>query len=173
MMDIQYLLIQDLSAYQEQLIELLANCVADGASLGFLPTEPKVHYAQYWSAVAVQLSQQNTFLWLAMQQGNIVGTVQLVRATKANALHRAEIEKLMVDPEFRQRGIAYQLLELAEQQAKHLGLRLLILDTRTGDVSEKLYLKFGFEKVGCIPQFALSHNGNLDATTLFYKLLKN
>ena len=97
--------------------------------------------------------------------------MQLVRATKANALHRAEIEKLMVHPDFRQQGIAMQLLILAEQKARELNLKLLLLDTRTGDVSEQLYIKSGFERAGHIPQFALSHNGVLNATTLFYKLL--
>ncbi|PWF33327.1 GNAT family N-acetyltransferase, partial [Yersinia pestis] len=77
-------------------------------------------------------------------------TVQLVRATKANALHRAEIEKLMVHPKARQQGIAFTLLELVEQYAKQIGLSLLVLDTRTGDVSEQLYRKFGFEYAGLI-----------------------
>ena len=97
--------------------------------------------------------------------------MQLVRATKANALHRAGIEKLMLHQKVRQQGIAHQLLTLAEDKAKHLNLKLLVLDTRTGDASEKLYEKFNFIKAGIIPQFALSNTGTIDSTTLFYKLL--
>ncbi|UIJ76785.1 hypothetical protein [Acinetobacter sp. SH20PTE14] len=48
-----------------------------------------------------------------------------------------------------------------------MNLKLLVLDTRTGDVSEKLYEKFNFIKAGIIPQFALSHTGTIDSTTLF------
>ena len=77
----------------------------------------------------------------------------------------------MVHPEYRQQGIAFQLLCTAEAQAKSLGLKLLVLDTRQGDVSEKLYLKYGFQPAGTIPQFALSHTGKLAATALFYKLI--
>ena len=171
MSEIKYLNIQDLKDEQAQLCELLAQCVQDGASLGFLTKESKSHYDEYWSAVAKDIQKHKTFLWAALQSGEIVGTVQLVRATKANALHRAEIEKLMVHPKVRQRVIAHQLLTLAEDKTKHLNLKLLVLDTRTGDVSEKLYEKFNFIKAGIIPQFALSHTGTIDSTTLFYKLL--
>ena len=55
----------------------------------FLAKESKSHYDEYWSAVTKDIQKHKTFLWAALQSGEIVGTVQLVRATKANALHRA------------------------------------------------------------------------------------
>lgn len=171
MPNLEYKAVGSLQAYGKGLTALLKRCIDDGASLGFLPTEPVAHFQDYWNDVAENLAKQQTFLWLVLAEDQVVGTVQLVRATKANALHRAEIEKLMVHPDFRQQGIAMQLLILAEQKARALNLKLLLLNTRTGDVSEQLYIKSGFERVGHIPQFALSHNGVLNATTLFYKLL--
>jgi acetyltransferase len=171
MIKLEYREIGLIQNYEKQLTALLKICVDDGASLGFLPSESIERFHDYWMDVAEKIVKQQTFLWLVLAEDQVVGTVQLVRATKANALHRAEIEKLMVHPDFRQKGIAMQLLILAEQKARELNLQLLVLDTRTGDVSEQLYIKSGFERVGHIPQFALSHNGVLNATTLFYKLL--
>ena len=171
MTTIMYQQLTKIKNHQSELTHLLKRCVDDGASLGFLPQEPIEQIEQYWQRVNQDVEQQQTFLWIAIQDGRLIGTVQLVRATKANARHRAEIEKLMVHPDARQQGIAYKLLELAEQQAKALGLKLLILDTRSGDVSEKLYLKYGFQHVGVVPQFALSHTGERNATSIFYKLV--
>ena len=61
--------------------------------------------------------------------------MQLVRATKANALHRAGIEKLMLHQKVRQQGIAHQLLTLAEDKAKHSYL------IRVQAMSLKSYMK--------------------------------
>ncbi|MBU3085020.1 AMP-binding protein [Acinetobacter seifertii] len=41
--------------------------------------------------------------------------------------------------------------------------------SREGDVSELLYRKIGFTRVGVIPGFALSSNGNYDGTAIYYK----
>ena len=171
MTTITYQQLTKIENHQSELTHLLKRCADDGASLGFLPQEPVEQIQQYWQRVNEDVEQKQTFLWIAIQDGRLIGTVQLVRATKANARHRAEIEKLMVHPDARQQGTAYKLLELAEQQAKTLGLKLLVLDTRSGDVSEQLYIKFGFKPAGQIPKFAMSATGQLDATSLFYKLL--
>ncbi len=58
-----------------------------------------------------------------------------------------------------------------EDFSKEKGLRLLVLDTCEGDVSELLYSKIGFVRVGVIPSFALSSNGNYDGTAIYYKRL--
>ncbi len=65
--------------------------------------------------------------------------------------------------------MALLLLNEIEKCAREKGLRLLVLDTREGDVSELLYSKIGFFRVGVIPSFALSSNGNYDGTAIYYK----
>ncbi|WP_180155938.1 hypothetical protein [Acinetobacter sp. YH12045] len=62
MSEIQYLNLQDLKDEQAQLCELLAQCVQDGASLGFLTKESKLPYDEYWSAVAKDIQKHKTFL---------------------------------------------------------------------------------------------------------------
>ena len=73
-------------------------------------------------------------------------------------------------PAARQRGIARQLMKLAEQHAWDKGITLLVLDTRSGDVASKLYLSLGWQIAGEIPAYAESTEGELDATTDVYKL---
>jgi acetyltransferase len=58
------------------------------------------------------------------------------------------------------------------ERAAHDARRtLLVLDTRQGDPSERLYQKCGYTRAGVIPRYARNGDGGLDATVLYYKLL--
>ncbi|WP_028560554.1 GNAT family N-acetyltransferase [Paenibacillus pinihumi] len=151
----------------EQLSRLLIHVVEDGASVGFLPPLSREEAEGYWQQVIADDVQ----LWAAIQGECIIGTVQLHLAMKANALHRAEIAKLMVDPSSRRGGIGRKLMHTAEQAAFCEGRSLLVLDTRSGDPSNLLYRSIGYIEAGHIPHYARSANGELDGTTLYYKLL--
>lgn len=146
---------------------MLVSVVRDGASIGFLSPLEKGEAESYWR----QVPQEGVVLWIAQCDGKIAGSVQLHLALKPNALHRAEIGKLMVDPGFRRRGIAKQLMKVAEAKAKELGRSLLILDTREGDPSNLLYRQLGYNEAGSIPRFAKSSDGKLDGTVIYYKEL--
>ena len=71
------------------------------------------------------------------------------------AAARAEIAKLMVHPRARGRGLAKRLMATAEQAARDLGRRLLVLDTVEGGVADGLYRRLGWTEAGRIPDFAL------------------
>ena len=47
-----------------------------------------------------------------------------------------------------------------------------MLDTREGDPSNKLYKSLDYQEVGTIPGYAISPNGKLDATVIYYKTFK-
>ncbi|KJD44339.1 GNAT family N-acetyltransferase [Paenibacillus terrae] len=154
-------------ALTDTLTRLLIDVVADGASIGFLPPLAYQEAAAYWNSVL----QDGVVLWIAEKDGVPVGTVQLHLATKANAAHRAEIAKLMVDPSGRRLGIARQLMQAAEEEALRQSRTLLVLDTRVGDPSNKLYESIGFVEAGVIPGYAQSADGHLHATRFYYKPL--
>lgn len=162
---------QDINDYLDRLSLLLQNGVNDGASIGFIAPLHEQDAKNYWQAVQGSIKEGNTYLLIALINDNVVGSVQLAVNQKPNGKHRAEIEKLMVSSDYRQRGIASMLMSEIEILSKQLGLRLLILDTREGDKAEQLYNKLGYVKVGIIPEFALSSEGTYDGTVLFYKLI--
>lgn len=171
MKNIEILEINEIGAYEKGLSLLLEDSVNNGASIGFLAPVEKNEVLDYWREVSNKLEHGNSRLWIAIQQGKIVGSVQLSLVSKKNGVHRAEVEKLMVLTSARKQGIATLLLNELENFSKEKGLRLLVLDTREGDVSELLYTKIGFVRVGVIPSFALSSNGNYDGTAIYYKRL--
>ncbi|ENV93078.1 hypothetical protein F937_02477 [Acinetobacter calcoaceticus ANC 3680] len=171
MKNIEILEIKKIADYEEGLSLLLEDSINSGASIGFLAPIEKNEVLNYWREVKNKLAHGNSRLWIAIQEGKIVGSVQLSLVSKKNGVHRAEVEKLMVLTSTRKQGIATLLLNELENFSRKNGLRLLVLDTREGDVSELLYSKIGFIRVGVIPSFALSSNGNYDGTVIYYKKL--
>ena len=149
------------------LARLLIDVVADGASVGFLPPLTAAEAERYWAGVM----DGSTVLWVARHGGDVVGTVQLQLCGRANGEHRAEIAKLMVHPRAQRQGIGRRLMEAAEERARKEGRSLLVLDTRAGDPSNRLYRALGYTEAGSIPQYARSADGSFDATVIYYKLL--
>jgi acetyltransferase len=170
MIIIEQLTLDQADATLTELIELLQDSVASGASIGFLPPLAIDQARDYWAGVIADMAR-GALLLVARLDETIVGTVQLALAQKQNARHRAEVQKLMVHTRARRQGIGRALLAAADDAARQDGRTLLVLDTRVGDPSELLYLKHGYTRVGAIPEYARSANGELHATAIFYKLL--
>ena len=152
----------------EQLTDILVAVTADGASVGYLPPLDPADAREYWAGVV----RPGNILLIAERDGRIVGTAQLEMAMKLNGSHRAEVNKVLVDPSCQRQGIGRRLLEALEDVARREGRILLHLDTREGDGSNDLYRRVGFTEAGRIPQWARSAAGTLDATVFYYKVLE-
>ncbi|WP_423798540.1 GNAT family N-acetyltransferase [Neobacillus sp. SAB-20_R2A] len=150
-----------------ELSALLIQVVEDGASIGFLPPLEENVARKYWESVL----NPEVILFVAKINNIIAGSVQLHLCSKQNGKHRAEIAKLMTHPHYRRNGIGRLLMEKAHETAKQMGRTLIVLDTREGDPSNRLYTSFGYIQAGRIPKYALSENGNLDATIIYYKMI--
>ncbi|MTH52906.1 GNAT family N-acetyltransferase [Bacillus mangrovi] len=154
--------------YEASLSRLLKATVNEGAAIGFLPPMGTEEAASYWRALP---SGQNVILFAVMADGEAAGSVQLHLADKQNGLHRAEIAKLMTHPQHRRKGIGRLLMNKAEERAREEGRSLLVLDTREGDPSNRLYQSLGYKEAGRIPNYAKSADGTLHATVIYYKEL--
>lgn len=150
------------------LARVLAACVADGASVSFLaPLSPERARA-FWHEAARGVARGERLLFAAWLDGTIVGTVQLALAQPENQPHRADLQKLLVAPQARRRGIGRQLLAAAEAAAGQAGRTLLVLDTASG-AAEALYRAAGWRDVGVVPGYALNQDGTPCDTRFFYK----
>jgi ribosomal protein S18 acetylase RimI-like enzyme len=153
------------------LISLLQDVVNGGASVGFIPPLSPSTAGDYWQGVLADLAASRRLLFVAREGDRVCGSVQLALVAKENGLHRADVEKMVVDSDYRNRGIARALLSALETEAKKCGRTTLVLDTEEGSVAEALYRKCGYTEVGKIPKYALSATGSLISTVVFYKLL--
>lgn len=152
------------------LARILHDCVHAGASVGFILPHPISEATAFWTSILPDIAAGHRALLVATQNGTPVGTVHLTLATPKNQPHRADVNKLLVHPNARRRGIAKQLMQRLEKLAVTHGKSLLTLDTRSGDSAESLYRALGFETSGMIPGYCLSTDGQtLDATTYMYK----
>lgn len=160
------------SQLMEKLCLLLADCVGQGASLGFHRPANMAQLYDYWHSVALALrTQQRSLFTVETAQGALVATAQLNYCGKENGKHRAEIEKLLVDPLKQRQGIARNLLRHVEGVAQARGLQLLFLDTATGDKSEDFYKSLNYSLCGSIPNYVSCENGLMHSTSIYYKLL--
>lgn len=159
--------VNSIEPYLDEMSDMLVQIVDAGASIGFLPPLEHKEAVAYWE----QVVQPATLLYVAKINDVIAGTIQLHLCTKPNGDHRAEVAKLMVHLDYRRHGIARLLMEHVEQQARLAQRVLLVLDTRDGDPSNRLYQSLGYSQAGQIPNYAKSGTGSLDATNLYYKNL--
>ena len=171
-MNIKRLTLENTTQLLPKLASLLQDAVASGASIGFL--QPLTHddAVNYWREVVIALKGAHRILLIAEIDNAIIGTVQLDMANRPNGSHRAEVAKLMVHTSHRGQGVGQALMNAIEAEAKLAGRTTLILDTREGDPSERLYSKLGYTRAGTIPEYARSTDGSLHTTVFMYKLLK-
>ncbi|TMJ05140.1 MAG: GNAT family N-acetyltransferase [Alphaproteobacteria bacterium] len=153
-----------------ELAEVLADCVAGGASVSFMLPFSRDDAAAYFEKVVASVARNETVLVAARLNGRIVGTVQLGLDMPPNQPHRADIRKLLVHRSARNHGIGAALMARAETEAKARGRTLLVLDT-AGVEAERLYLRTGWQRVGVIPDYAMWPAGGFCATTYFWKKL--
>lgn len=154
-----------------ELVELLQDAVAGGASLGWTSTPSTKDARNYWTEVLEGVARGERLLFVATDDHVCAGAVQLCLSPKQNAKHRGEVQKLLVHSQFRRRGIGQALLNALENVAAARGLTLLVLDVRSGDPAETFYRQAGYQFVGQIPGFALSTSGAYEPTSIYYRKL--
>jgi GNAT superfamily N-acetyltransferase len=155
----------------DALAEVLADCVAGGASVGYMDPFSLEDARAVFEVYARDAEQGRRIILGAFLDGDLVGTAQLVLAVPPNQPHRAEVARVLVHRSARRRGIANRLMEQLEQEARAEGRTLLVLDAVTGGDAARLYDRLGWNTVGVIPDYALYPDGRPCDTTVFWKSL--
>lgn len=155
------------------LAEVLCDCVEGGASVSFMAPFSRAEAEAFFQKAIAGVEQGERVLLAAFDGARLIGTVQIVLATPPNQPHRADVAKLLVHRSGRGRGIAKELMKAVEEASLRAGKTLLVLDTVTGSVAEKLYKDLGWTVVGVIPDYALFPDGRYCDTTVFFKKLSS
>ena len=153
----------------DALAGVLADCVAGGASVGYMEPFSYAEARAVYEAYVRDAEQGQRIILGAFLDGKLVGTAQLVLAVPPNQPHRAEIARVLVHRSARRRGMAQRLMEQLEQEARAEGKTLLVLDAVTGGDAARLYERLGWNTVGVIPGYALYPDGRVCDTTVFWK----
>jgi GNAT superfamily N-acetyltransferase len=154
----------------QQLAGVLMDCVAGGASVGFMqPLAPERALA-FWRGVAAGVARGERVLLVADDAQGIVGTAQVVLAMPDNQPHRADLAKMLVHRRGRRSGVGAALLQAAETAAREAAKTLIVLDTASAE-AERLYERGGYVPVGVIPGYALWPQGGPCDTRIYYRML--
>lgn len=154
------------------LCELLQDTVHGGASVGFHAPLDSARARSFWEGVIDAVASGERRLWVILVDGTVAASVQLEPCTKENGRQRGDIMKLQVHRNWRRRGFARALMEHAQNEARAMGLRTLVLDTEAGSAAEALYQVLGWQRVGEIPDYADLPDGTPVATAYYYLTLK-
>jgi len=155
------------------LAEILVDCVAGGASVGFMLPLDRRRAAAFWQGMLAEAARGERVVLVAVDQatGGALGTVSVTLVAPENQPHRGEITKMLVRRHARRQGTGERLMRTAEAVAVSCGKTLLVLDTASDD-AERLYERLSWQRVGRIPNFALGPEGGFVDTVVFYKQLE-
>jgi GNAT superfamily N-acetyltransferase len=155
-----------------ELADILLDCVAGGASVSFMAGLTRAEAVRFWTRVAEGAAEGQRILLVAESAGRLIGTVQVVASGTPNQPHRADLAKMLVHRDGRNKGIGAALLAHAEQEARKAGWWLMVLDTVEASAGDRLYTRAGWRRAGLIPDYALWPDGRLCGTVYFYKDLR-
>lgn len=154
------------------LVDVLLDCVAGGASIGFMASLTRAQAERFWRGVGADVAAGRRALLVAEDGAvgeGVCGTVQLVLDLPDNQPHRADLCKMLVHRRARRRGLGAALMTAAEGLARECGRSLLVLDAVTDGEAARLYARLGWTRVGDVPGFALYPDGRECGTTYFYR----
>ncbi|WP_432226570.1 GNAT family N-acetyltransferase [Enterobacter wuhouensis] len=163
---------EEILTHLDALAAVLENCVNGGASVSFMLPFSLEKARTFWLDIARSVGRsERVVLGCFDPQDGLIGTVQLITDLPENQPHRADVAKLLVHEKARRKGAAMALMEALEAEARARGISVLVLDTSTGSGAERFYHRAGWQKVGEIPRYALMPDGEMTATSVFYKFL--
>jgi ribosomal protein S18 acetylase RimI-like enzyme len=152
------------------LAEVLADCVAGGASVSFMAPFPVDDAHRWWGGVIESVAADLTVLFAAYRDATLLGTVQLGLDVPPNQPHRGDVRKLLVHRRARDLGLGAALMGSLETEARRRRLSLLTLDTASPE-ADRLYRRLGYTETGVIPNYALFPDGRFCDTRIFWKAL--
>jgi GNAT superfamily N-acetyltransferase len=155
-----------------ELVGLLQDAVDSGASVGFLRPLSTAEARNYWMAALDEVARGERVILLALGGHDLIGCAQLHLTSRANARHRAEVQKLLVHSQWQRRGLGEALLGAIEEVAEHKHRSLLLADAREGGPGERLFLRAGYSKLGAIPRFQRGPDGKFDSTVILYRYVE-
>jgi acetyltransferase len=157
--------------YRQGLATLLLDAVQHGASVGFMADLDAEQAYAWCDGLKNELEQGSLLLWVIVENEQVLASTQLVLCQKANGLNRAEVQKLLVRPQARRRGLGQQLMQALEQSARQHKRGLLYLDTEAGSPAEAFYSALGYTRVGELPDYCQSPDGRYTPTAIYFKTL--
>lgn len=141
-----------------------------GFSIGFgwLKAPERERLEKYWKGLMLVPDRA---VFVGRVDGVIAGSIQLVKPSPNNQSQSfaGSVREHFVAPWARGHGLAKMLLEVAEEEAKKSGLKIIKLDVRaTQDAAAKIYEVHGYQKWGELDKYEMV-DGQFMGGLYYYK----
>ncbi|KAG4414076.1 hypothetical protein IFR04_012777 [Cadophora malorum] len=163
------------------LAALHADCITSPpfTIASFLPPLSLPRMEAWWTARAAEVAAGSRHIIMQLATNpetgkeELAGYVMLAMPESETGPFRGGVEKLLVSPRWREKGVARRVMGMLEEVAKKEGRGLLMLGTTKGSPAEVIYPRLGYVKIGEIPGHEISPvDGSLKDEVLFYKDLR-
>jgi ribosomal protein S18 acetylase RimI-like enzyme len=132
-----------------QIGEVIAAAVDRGEAIGLVGPIRPAEYRAYLVGLLDQVARGDAGLMAAVDDGRVVGTAQWTRSAYRTRTVFGEMDRVVVPPEHRGRGIAKQLVAAVAADAREHGIELLGLEVRGNNHGAiALYEVCGFRRTG-------------------------
>ncbi|PMD50485.1 acyl-CoA N-acyltransferase [Hyaloscypha bicolor E] len=142
----------------------------------FIPPLDQPVMQNWWEDRAKEVASGNRHIIIQMVTSQttgkeeVAGVVMLDKPQTQTVPHTAWVEKLLVLPEWRRKGVTKRMMLKLEEVAKVEGRTLLMLDTEKDSPAELVYPRLGYIRVGEVPRYMISPlDGSLKDAVWFYK----
>jgi ribosomal protein S18 acetylase RimI-like enzyme len=168
--------VERLSEFQgndlSDLCDAMEKTIEDGLgfSIGFgwLKAPERERVEKYWKGLMLV---PDRVIFVGRIDGVIAASIQLIKPSANNQSQSfaGSVREHFVAPWARGHGLAKMLVEVAEEEAKNAGLKILKLEVRaTQDAAAKIYESQGFKKWGELDKYEFV-DGNYVAGYFYYK----
>lgn len=154
-----------------EIVQATEDAVRENIGFNWVLPPGKDVLESYWKGVLVV---PDRVMFAARLDGTLVGSIQLVKPgiSKETSSFAAAIEAHFIAPWARGHGLAKQLLEAAEREARSQGFAVLRLNVReTQEAAIKLYEDSGYVCWGILPYYEFV-NAQMLGGRFYYKNLE-
>ncbi len=154
-----------------ELVQATEDAIRDGIGFNWMVPPGKDVLETYWKGVLVVPER---VLFVGRIDGTLAASIQLVKpgASKETSSFAASLEAHFVAPWARGHGLAKNLLDSAEREARSQGFSVLKLSVRqTQEAAIQLYEESGYTCWGVLPTYEFV-NAKMIAGKFYYKNLE-
>lgn len=114
-----------------QLAQIHTDCILHDKQLAtFLPPLSHFRMVDYWKEISSDVEKGRTVVVLQFAEGEeeteVAGYVCLMMPSTETGPFRGEVNKLIVSPKHRRKGVARRVMEMLEAVARERGRELLV-----------------------------------------------
>jgi len=155
----------------DDLMELINSLIEEGADIEYDTKKTREEEVDWLSRAIAQLEKGNTFYMVAEVAGKVIASSSVGKRRLRCENHVGDLG-LLIRSSYRDVGIGTEMMKTLIDQARIMGLKVLVLSVfATNERAIHVYKKVGFKEVGRIPRSIYRNGRYMDRVIMAKELL--